>query len=80
MSKHVSKYKPRSARRFLRADEAVSALEYAILVGVIAVAIGAALGTFGGQISAAIEKLGVGIASTSSPGAPLSSPSPPPSP
>ena len=42
MSKLISKHKSRRFRRFLKANEAVSALEYAILVGVIAVAVGAA--------------------------------------
>ena len=41
MTKHVS----RRFRRFAKANEAVSALEYAILVGVIAVGIAAALAT-----------------------------------
>ena len=52
MSNRVSKHKSRRFRRFFRANEAVSALEYAILVGVVAVAIGAALVTFGGKITA----------------------------
>ena len=42
---HIS----RRLRRFVRANEAVSALEYAILVGVIAVAIAAALQAFSGR-------------------------------
>lgn len=58
MSKHVTKHKSRRFRRFLRANEAVSALEYAILVGVIAVAVGAAILTFGGDITKAIGKVG----------------------
>ena len=53
-TKHVS----RRLRRFGRANEAVSALEYAILVGVIAVAIGAALFTFGESIEAGIKAVG----------------------
>ena len=44
-----TKHQSRRFRRFLRANEAVSALEYAILVGVVAVAIGAALVTFSGK-------------------------------
>ena len=43
-----AKHTSRRFRRFARANEAVSALEYAILVGVIAVAIGVALTTFSG--------------------------------
>ena len=42
MSKHT-KHKSRRFRRFLRANGAVSALEYAILVGVVAVGIGTAV-------------------------------------
>ena len=45
-------------RRFTRAAEAVSALEYAILVGVIAVGIGAALLLFEDNLTAAITALG----------------------
>ena len=44
--------------RFFRAKEAVSALEYAILVGVIAVGIGSALVAFRGQIEVAITEIG----------------------
>ena len=58
MSKHIAKHKSRRLRRFLKANEAVSALEYAILVGVIAVAVGAALVTFGGDITTAIAAIG----------------------
>ena len=45
-------------RRFLRASEAVSALEYALLVGIITVALGAALSTFSGDIQRTIEGIG----------------------
>ena len=44
----TKRMRQRRIRRFFRASEAVSALEYAILVGVVAVAIGAALATFSG--------------------------------
>ena len=54
---HVS----RRLRRFVRANEAVSALEYAILVGVITVAVGVALVTFSGNITAAIEGIGTKV-------------------
>ena len=56
---HVS----RRLRRFLRTDKAVSALEYAILVGVIAVAAAAALTLFGTEISTAIQNIGSRVAS-----------------
>lgn len=58
MSKQVRKHKSRLFRRFAKANEAVSALEYAILVGVIAAAVGAAVSTFGGEIAAALETIG----------------------
>ena len=58
MSKHTAKHKSRHLRRFAKANEAVSALEYAILVGVVAVALGAALVTFSGSITAGIGKIG----------------------
>ena len=45
-------------RRFLRRSEGVSALEYAILVGVIALVVGVALNEFSGQIADAIEGIG----------------------
>ena len=56
-TKHVS----RRFRRFVRAREAVSALEYAILVGVIAVAIAAALTTFSENIETAIKSIGTNM-------------------
>ena len=64
---HIS----RRFRRFARANEAVSALEYAILVGVIAVGIGAALATFSDDITTGIEAIGDSISApaTSSPDA-----------
>ena len=48
----------RRLRRFLRERKGVSALEYAILVGVIAVGIGGALVLFEGQVSTAIDGIG----------------------
>ena len=56
----VTKTKRRAShpRRFLRANRAVSALEYAILVGVIAVVVGAAIAAFGGNITEGIGKIG----------------------
>ena len=44
--------------RYLRTNRAVSALEYAILVGIIAVAISAALVTFSGNITKALTTVG----------------------
>ena len=54
---HIS----RRFRRFAKANEAVSALEYAILVGVITIAVGAALVAFSDNIETAIEKIGDGV-------------------
>ena len=51
-------------RRFRRATKAVSALEYAILVGVIAVAVGAALVALGDEITAAIAKIAGNVKGT----------------
>ena len=58
--KHVS----RRLRRFSKANEAVSALEYAILVGVIAVGIGAALMAFEGNLATAIGLIGADVVTT----------------
>ena len=56
-TKHVS----RRFRRFTKANEAVSALEYAILVGVIAVGIGAALAAFSTDITNALNAIGTSM-------------------
>ena len=76
MTKQISKHKSRRFRRFLKANEAVSALEYAILVGVIAVAVSAAIFTFGTNIKTAIAALGGGVAATTSAGTPTTTASP----
>ena len=54
-------------RRFLRAREAVSALEYAILVGVVVAAVGAALVTFSGNIKTAMTTVGGAVAGVNAP-------------
>lgn len=59
-TRHIS----RRLRRFARANEAVSALEYAILVGVITIGVGAAIVTFSGNITSAITGLGTGLEKT----------------
>ena len=59
--KHIS----RRLRDFARANEAVSALEYAILVAVVVVGIGAAIATFQDQIVAALGTIGTQVAGTS---------------
>ena len=58
MKKHTLVHKSRRVRRFLWANEAVSALEYAILVGVIATTIGGALVAFSDTISDALDNIG----------------------
>ena len=67
MSKQASKHKSRRFRHFLRTNKAVSALEYAILVGVIAVAIGGAIAAFSDQIEAAMTAIGANVASVTTP-------------
>ena len=63
------------ARGFLRSTRAVSALEYAILVGVIAVGVTAAIGTFGDQIEEALGTIGSNLkTSTGSIGTPAATP------
>ena len=61
MMKTAIKHKSRRFRRFLKANEAVSALEYALLVGIIAVAVGAAIAFFGGEIDDAIRAIGAQV-------------------
>ena len=48
-------------RRFCRAGEAVSALEYAILVGVIVAAVAGALVAFSGNMKTGIEEIGKAV-------------------
>ena len=48
----------RRAASFLRSTTAVSALEYALLVGIIATVVVAALVVFGGQLTAAFNAIG----------------------
>ena len=45
------------AASFLRSTSAVSALEYALLVGIIATVVVAALVVFGGQLTAAFNAI-----------------------
>ena len=58
--RHIS----RRLRRFVRANEAVSALEYAMVVGVIAVAVSAALVLFSDNITTALGQIGGKVAAT----------------
>ena len=75
MTKHKSRY----LRRFAKANEAVSALEYAILVGVVAVGIAAALYTFTDNIDTAIATIGSDVGSLTGPG-PITTAAPSPTP
>ena len=49
---------------YLRNNRAVSALEYAILVGVIAVAVAAALTAFSADIATTMAKIGTAMETT----------------
>ncbi len=61
MKKHTFTHKSRRLRRFLRANEAVSALEYAILVGVISAAMVGVFATFNTEILDAISTIGANV-------------------
>ena len=50
--------------RFARANKAVSALEYAILVGVIVAGVGGALLAFSDNIEKAVKNIGDGVDAT----------------
>ena len=60
--KDMLAYYPKKFVHYLRHNRAVSALEYAILVGAIAVAMAAAMTTFSGQIQSALTNIGDQIA------------------
>ena len=47
--------------RFVRAQEAVSALEYAIIVGVVVAGVGGALAVFTGDVEDAIEGIATDV-------------------
>ena len=51
-------------RRFAKAREAVSALEYAILVGIIVAAVAGALVAFSGNVEKAVKGIGTKIEAT----------------
>ena len=68
MMKQSFKHKSRRFRRFLKANEAVSALEYAILIGVIAVGMGAAILAFEAQIDNVIAAIGTDVSNISTQG------------
>ena len=58
MMKTAIQHKWRRFRRFLRSDEAVSALEYALVVGVIATGIALAMVAFEAEITTALQAIG----------------------
>ena len=64
----------RSLRRFARAGEAVSALEYAMLVGIVAAVVAGALIAFSGNVTTAIDTLGTAVGALSPPASPKLSP------
>ena len=51
----------RRCGRFLHCERAVSALEYAILAGVVIAGVGAAIAAFSGNIADSIENIGKAI-------------------
>ena len=57
MNKQIRKHKSRRFRRFLKANKAVSALEYALVVGVVATVVAAALVLMGTEIKTGIAKM-----------------------
>lgn len=52
----------RRFRRFLEATRGVSAIEYALLVGLVAVAVGAAIVTFSDDLQTTITNIGDQVA------------------
>ena len=64
MKKHTLVHKSRRFRRFLKANEAVSALEYAILVGIVTVGLVGLFATFNTEMKAAVEKIATNVKAT----------------
>ncbi len=56
----------RRSGRFLRSERAVSALEYAVLAGVVIAGVGAAIVAFTGDIATSLTTLGTTIENTAS--------------
>ena len=54
----------RALARFTRAKEAVSAMEYAIVVAVVAAGVGGAVWAFTGSVETAIEAVGTKLEAT----------------
>ena len=49
---------PRRIRRFLKADQGVSTLEYAMMIGIVATAVGGAIVAFSDDVQQAIANIG----------------------
>ena len=64
----------RFLRRFARAGEAVSALEYAVLVGIVASVVAGAVVLFSGSTTTAINTLGTAVGALQPPASPKLSP------
>ena len=64
----------RSLHRFARAGEAVSAFEYAILVGIVVAVVAGALVAFSSNVTTAIDTLGTAVGALSPPASPKLSP------
>jgi len=64
--------------RFTRAREAVSAMEYAIVVAVVAAGVGGAVWVFTGDVTTAIETVGTKLEATAgtAPSSGLAAPAP----
>ena len=75
--KHLRKLEHRSVQSFLFTQEGVSALEYAILVAVIAVTLGAALVAFSGSMTTGMNTVGSAVGAFNPGPVPMA---PPPSP
>ena len=58
----MKKLVARRLRRFLETTRGVSAIEYALLVGLVAVAVGAAIVAFSGDLQTTIANIGDQVA------------------
>ena len=58
----MKKLVARRLRRFLESTRGVSAIEYALLVGLVAVAVGAAIVAFSGDLQTTIANIGDQVA------------------
>ena len=64
----------RRCGRFLRCERAVSALEYAVLAGVVIAGVGLAIVSFTGNITTAVNEIGTEIAKIGKPTVDLTTP------